>query len=126
MLSCLALLLPALAFIACTTAAPTVTPTPTPTPTPSFEEKRTEVLRYVLAFNDIDNDLNAVFSQVQFPESTDAAEELLAFNRAIASILTGIDGTLARDAEVQPSALDPDTSAHKESARAYLQGLRQT
>lgn len=96
-------------------------PTPIPTPTPSFEQKRTDVLRYIKAFNSIENSFNDTYSRLQLPGATSGIGPLAAnsaFNQFYTQVATANDGALSRLGELLPSSLDSDTAVHLEKAKS--------
>lgn len=87
-------------------------------PVVTFEQKRTDVLNYIRTFNNIENNFNDTSSQTVFPESTDTAVGLIAWNVAVTKFFTAIDGAINRLSELKPSPLEPSTDTHLQQARS--------
>ena len=110
---------------ATTSAATTVAAKSTTTPTTvTFEQKRTDVITYLRAFNDIDNSAGSVASTIVFPSSVNTAADLIAWNAAVTKFLTVLDGAISRLSELKPSSLEASTSTHLQQARSFYQSQR--
>jgi hypothetical protein len=107
-----------------TSTTTTTTKSTTTPPTVTFEQKRSAVVTYLRAFNNIENDFDSAFSQVVPPSSMNSAADFVAWTAAVNKWVTAIDGAISRLAELKPSALEPSTSTHLQQARSYYQSIR--
>lgn len=89
---------------------------PAPTPTPAFERKRSDVARYLTAYNKIVNDLEAAVNALGEPNISD----LLAFNRFVDQALVAVKGGQSRLQELQSASTEPQTAAHLSQTRALV------
>ena len=116
--------------VGCATAPPTPTPiptpTPVPTPTPISEQKRSDVLKYLRAFNTIDNNLYETLSALQAPETLQTESEKAALNSYLEQVISSIDGAIARMEGLSAPVFDPQFADHLETATAYFNAQRQT
>ena len=90
----------------------------------TFEQKRSDVVTYLRAFNTIENSFGETISQVALPRSSKTAANLIAFNAAITRLLTAYDGAISRLAELKPSSLETSTNTHLQQARFLYQSQR--
>lgn len=104
------------------TPAPTTAPA---TPTATFEQKRTDVVAFLKAFNAIDNSLTATVDQIQFPTSATSAADLLALNAALTKFITAVEGARQRLAGLKPSTLEAETGVHLQKTIAFIDKARQ-
>ncbi|MDO9333980.1 MAG: hypothetical protein Q7T57_05605 [Dehalococcoidales bacterium] len=92
--------------------------------TVTFEQKRADVIKYLQAFNSIENSFDATYSQITFPQSVYTAADLIAWNAATTKLLTAYDGAISRLSELTPSSLEPSTNTHLQQAKSLYQSQR--
>ncbi len=91
---------------------------------PTFEQKRSDVITYLQAFDDIENSYDSTSSQIIYPQSLNTSADLVAFNTAMTELLPALDDAIRRLKELKPSSLEISTSTHLQQARSYYQSRR--
>jgi hypothetical protein len=91
---------------------------------PTYEQKRSDVITYLQAFNGIEDSFDSASSQIVYPQSLNTTVDLVALNAAITELLPALDGAISRLKELKPSSLEISTSAHLQQVRSFYQSQR--
>jgi hypothetical protein len=90
----------------------------------SLEQKRSDVLKYLVAFNGIENNVEDAASKIVFPTAINNTADLTAWNTGETSLLAAYDNAIKLLGDLKPSSLETATAAHLQQARSFYQSER--